>query len=151
LARAGRAKESVKLSDSIPEDTIDKDKTVIEKFKDTVKEIVDLAAAASMKAMEPDPDQVAVSAGGPVYIPEATGTAAIPVPVIAATRKPPVKYPAKIAGVKKKAVAKRTKKTVTEKAKKAASKKKAAKTLNHAAKKTAKKATRKKKTKKSER
>jgi len=136
---------------------MDKDKTIIEKFKETVKDIVDMASAASMKAMEQDPDQVAATAheNERDHFPETTDAAAIPVPVDVASREPAVKAPPRIAAKKKKsvakkAVAKKAKKAVAKKARKATSKKQSAK-KTPAAKKTAKKANRKSGAKKSKR
>jgi hypothetical protein len=62
----------------------DKEKTIIEKFSDVVKGVLDTAATAATKAMEPDPDpeKVAGTANEQVHMPEASDPAAMPAPLI---------------------------------------------------------------------
>ena len=62
----------------------DKEKTIIEKFSDVVKGVLDTASTAATKAMEPDPDpeKVAGTANEQVYMPEASDAAATPAPLI---------------------------------------------------------------------
>jgi hypothetical protein len=66
-------------------------KSVVEKLVDKINDTVavNTAAAAAMKAMEPEPDpaQVAGATSEQVYIPEATDAAAVPAPLFAAPAK----------------------------------------------------------------
>jgi hypothetical protein len=61
----------------------DKEKTIIEKFSDVVKGVLDTASTAATKVMEPDPDpeKVAGTANEQVYMPVASDAAA-PAPLI---------------------------------------------------------------------
>jgi hypothetical protein len=100
----------------------DKDKSVIEKFKDTVSEVVETMASAMTPTAEQKRKKVAASTNEQVYIPEATDAAAMPPPLFAAPRKRKTRTKAKPAARAKK-VAKKTKST----GRKAAAKKRPAK------------------------
>jgi hypothetical protein len=62
----------------------DKDKSVIEKFKDTVSEVVDTMASAMTPTPKKRRKNVAATTNEQVYIPEATDAAAMPPPLFAA-------------------------------------------------------------------
>jgi hypothetical protein len=135
----------------------DNEKSVIEKMVDKVNDavanIVNTAAAAAMKAMEPesDPERVAGTTNEQVYIPEATDAAAVPAPLFAAPAKKKralpkttaVKAAAPKKSVKKSTQKKTAEKTATKASKKAAKKSGAKKTKSSAG----RKAVGKKKTK----
>ena len=129
----------------------DNQKSVVEKLvdkvNDTVANIVNTAAAAAMKAMEPEPDpaQVAGATNEQGYIPEATDTAAVPGPLFAAPAKKKralpkttaVKAAAPKKSAKKSTKKKIAKKTATKASKKAAKKSGAKKTKSSAGRKAA--------------
>jgi predicted cobalt transporter CbtA len=137
---------------------MDKDKTIIERFTDVVKGVVDTASTAAMQAMEPDPKQVAGETNEQVYIPDATDAAATPAPLFAAPKKKratasPKRANKRVAKAARAAKAPAKKAASKKTAKKSAAKKSAkiaAKTTKKT-KKTAKKAVKKKKAKKSKR
>jgi hypothetical protein len=106
---------------------MDDDKTILEKFADVVKGVVETASTAAKQAMEPDPKQVAGETNEQVYLPDVTDAAAAPVFLA-----PPKK---------KRATKKRVAKAAKAPAKKAASKKTAKKSVpKKSAKKAAKQA-----------
>jgi hypothetical protein len=74
------------------------EKSIIEKFSEKAKGIVDTASTAAMKAMEPDPEHVAGTTNEQVYIPEATDAAAMPVPLISAPKSPKKRAPPSMSG-----------------------------------------------------
>ena len=129
----------------------DNQKSVVEKLvdkvNDTVANIVNTAAAAAMKAMEPEsnPERVAGTTNEQVYIPEATDAAAVPVPLFAAPVKKKRALPkttdvmaaAPKKSAKKSAKKKTAKKTATKASKKAAKKSGAKKTKSSAGRKAA--------------
>jgi hypothetical protein len=152
----------------------DTKKTIVERFSDAVREVVDVAATAAMKAMEQpeaDPQKVVRTANEQIRVPEGTDAAAMPVPLAKASKTPkpnmsgritptydfpvpdsPMPLPKK----KPKAAVKNSKKAIKKKAPKKAAPKKSKKAAKKKVgkKKVAKKTSRKpakRKTKKSKR
>jgi hypothetical protein len=81
----------------------DKDKSVIEKFKDTVSEVVETMASAMRPTPKKKRKNVAATTNEQVYIPEATDAAAMPPPLfIAPARKRKTRAKAKPASRAKK-------------------------------------------------
>jgi hypothetical protein len=102
----------------------DKEKSVIDKFKDTISEAVGNMASAMTVAPEEKRKKVAATTNEQVYIPEATDAAAMPAPLFAApARKRKTSASAKPASRAKKAA----KKTRSSAERKAAAKKRPAK------------------------
>jgi hypothetical protein len=128
----------------------DNKKSVIEKMADKVNDavanIVNTAAAAAMKAMEPEsnPERVAGTTNEQVYIPEVTDAAAVPAPLFATPAKKKralpkttsIKAAAPKKSARKSTKTKTAKKTATKASKKAA-KKSGAKTKPSAGRKAA--------------
>ena len=125
---------------------MDNDKTILEKFTEVVKSIVDTASTAETQAMASDPKQVAGETNEQVYLPDVTDAAAAPVFITPKKKRTAKKRVAKAAPAAKappkKAASKKT-------AKKLAPKKSARKTVKKTkkTKKTAKKSVKKKKSK----
>jgi hypothetical protein len=145
------ASESVNLSSSILEAAMDNDKTILGKFTEVVKGVVDTASTAAMQAMEPDPKQVAEETNEQVYLPDVTDAAAAPVFVAPKKKRTTALFKKVKAARAAKAPAKKAASKKT--AKKSAAKKSAKKAVKTTkkTKKTAKKAVKKKKAKKSKR
>ena len=101
-----------------------KDKSVIDKFKETVSEAVGNMGSAMTPSPNEKSKKVAPTTNEQVYIPEATDAAAMPVPLFAApARKGKTRAKAKTANRAKKAA----KKTKSAAGRKSAAKKRAAK------------------------
>src|SRR5258707_1289174 len=116
------------------------EKSIVEKISEAVKDIVDTASAAAIKAMQvqPDPEQVAGTANEQVYIPEATDAAAMPAPLMASKPVAKRKTTAKLT-VAQTPPRKAAAKTSSQKAARKTVKKTVKKSSGKSAKKTAKK------------
>jgi hypothetical protein len=101
----------------------DKDKSVIDKFKDTVSEVVDTMASAMTPTPKKKRKNVAATTNEQVYIPEATDAAAMPTPLFTA----PARKRKTHGKTKPAARTKKAKKTKSAAGRKAAAKKRPAK------------------------
>jgi hypothetical protein len=108
----------------------DKDKSVIDKFKDTVSEAVENMASAMRPTPEESQKKVAATTNEQFYIPDATDAAAMPPPLFAPLRKrksraktKPTRSATKSAKSGRKKSAKKASKAPSKSAKKAKKKK----------------------------
>jgi hypothetical protein len=113
----------------------DKDKSVIDKFKDTVSEAVENMASAMTPSPAEKRKKVAATTNEQFYIPDATDAAAMPPPLFAPVGKRKTRTKAKPASRAKKSAKSGPKKTA----------KKSSKTPNKSAKKATKKKAKKSK------